>query len=219
MFDREVTEEMVEQSVKKLDELLNEDESFLGYGLTANVHSLDDIRGICCKINKAEKEIPPDIFVNSPEEELNILSKLKELHLSVRTPEPYCSHIIDLGKRKYLVMEQLNAVSVRDVLEGPEELPELFDFESFFKKLEYFVAEMHENGIYHRDLHAGNIMIHKVTGEPYVIDFGTGIATFRGDEEPYKVSVGVGDNMPLPKDEYMLRTVKENVKKAKLLTK
>jgi serine/threonine protein kinase len=190
----------------------------LGYGATANVHTLDQIRGVCCKINKPEDEIPDESFVNSPAEELNILSYLDKEHLSVRTPKPYCSNIIDLGKRKYLVMEQLNAVSVRDIFEGKEELPQLFDFESFFKKLEHFVVEMHEAGVYHRDLHEGNIMIDKVTGAPYVIDFGTGIKTFRGDEEPYNVPIAAGEYIKLLDDDFMLKGVKEKVK-AKLLTK
>lgn len=211
-------EKLIRRSVEKLDEILDEEETFLGFGATANVHSLDQLRGVCCKINKPDEDIPPESFVNTPDVELAILSFIYEENRVVRTPKPYASEIIDLGKRKYLVMEQLNAVSVRDVLEGKEKLPESFDFESFFEKVETFLLKMHGVGVYHRDLHEGNIMIDKETGEPYVIDFGTGIKTFSGDDEPYKISIGVGEYFNLPKDEYMLKGVKEKVK-AQLLTK
>jgi len=81
----------------------------------------------------------------------------------------------NLAKVDIIAMKELNAVSVEDVLRGLEEIPENFKAEDFWKKIRGFVAEMHEKGIYHRDLHGGNVMIGKSDGKPYVIDFGTAV--------------------------------------------
>ena len=215
VLKKENKEMLIQRSVEKLDEILDNEETFLGEGATALVHSL--IPGICCKIFRLDKDIPPESFVNTPEDELDIMTKIKNLQHQVHTPKPCYANIIETSKRKYLVMEELKAVSLRDILEGRAKFPKAFDFESFFRDIESFLEKIHNMGVYHRDLHEGNIMIDK-KGKPYVIDFGTGVKTFVSDDTPYKIDIGVGDYFNLPNDEGMLRGVREKVR-AKHLTK
>jgi serine/threonine protein kinase len=50
--------------------------------------------------------------------------------------------------------------------------------------LKEFVSRLHERGIYHRDLHEGNIMIDVNDGRPCVIDFGA--STYATDYDAYR---------------------------------
>lgn len=100
--------------------------------------------------------------------------KLAELHIGV--PEPYYSS--ELGHDKLIAMEKLPAKSVDDILRGIGSLPEWFDIDRFCDNLEKFLNALHEQGLYHRDMHVGNVMIRQSIEEPadgwwgYVIDFG-----------------------------------------------
>ncbi len=97
-----------------------------------------------------------------------------------------------------------------DVLQGRADLPVNFDLASFRNDLVDFVQKIHEAGIYHRDLHEGNIMIDKETGEIYVIDFGAA-SEFYGEPEPgergpYHVMKD-GVDRKLTSDEAMVKSV------------
>ena len=79
------------------------------------------------------------------------------------------------------VMERLKAFNLQDALDKKEDLPENFNIDDFFSALGKFISAMHEEkGIFHRDLHGGNIMIERETGMPCVIDFG---AAKKGSDE------------------------------------
>jgi len=54
---------------------------------------------------------------------------------------------------------------------------------SFFDKITNTIKLLNKNGIYHRDLHARNIMIDK-NGEPFIVDFGSGLID-RNNADPY----------------------------------
>lgn len=60
-------------------------------------------------------------------------------------------------------------------------------------KLRPFLAKLHEQGIYHRDLNVRNLMIGE-DGLIYVIDFGKGIRSAPNDDSVYDAQEGKHDN-------------------------
>jgi len=94
----------------------------------------------------------------------------------VGVPMPF--YATELGADKVFAMEKLNAKSVDDILRGMGRVPEWFDLDSFCDQLQDFFEAAHANGLYHRDMHVGNIMISQSVTEPedgkwgHVIDFG-----------------------------------------------
>jgi tRNA A-37 threonylcarbamoyl transferase component Bud32 len=70
----------------------------------------------------------------------------------------------------------LDAVNLQLVINGDEMMPDNFNKEEFFDSLGEYVGEMHfQKNIAHGDLYARNIMVDRVTGKPYVIDFGRSV--------------------------------------------
>lgn len=205
----ELTRERVVQTVEKL---LREKKNLLGSGLTAEVHYPVDNTQVCYKIitrrqvhgknaphadtvvtyrRDDDEERPP---CNTLFTEGKFLSELQGidpevcvprayLHMSVSSEDEGETYIVN-NEVAVLSMERLNAVSIRDVLEGRAQIPHTFKEEEFFKKLERFIQSMNEKGFFHRDLHAGNIMIDLETGNPRVIDFGD--ATYGREEDAYE---------------------------------
>lgn len=104
-------------------------------------------------------------------------------------PTPY--YEIELNATQVIAMEKLHAKSVDDILRGFGSLPEWFDVDRFCDSLRSFLEAMHEEGLYHRDMHFGNVMISQhrswKNGEPmgYIIDFGLSARAFE-NMEPYK---------------------------------
>lgn len=88
----------------------------------------------------------------------------------VSVPEVF--YFVTDRKTEAFAMETLNAVSIRDIKEGKEDTPESFDSGIFFNEAKAYLERMHAAGYYHRDLNLGNIMMHRETGLPCVIDFG-----------------------------------------------
>ncbi|MDQ1343883.1 MAG: Protein kinase protein [Patescibacteria group bacterium] len=60
------------------------------------------------------------------------------------------------------------------------------------KKLRKFLKELHDEGIYHRDLNVRNIML-TPEGDIYVIDFGKGIQSSPNDFGAYDTQEGMGN--------------------------
>jgi len=94
----------------------------------------------------------------------------------VGVPMPF--YATELGADKVFAMEKLNAKSVDDILRGMGRVPDWFDLEEFCNQLQDFFDAAHAAGLYHRDMHVGNIMISQSLTEPtdgkwgHVIDFG-----------------------------------------------
>ena len=106
----------------------------------------------------------------------------------VRVPKVF-AFISEPGTRA-ITMELLNAPSLRKVVKRKtEKMPENFDEEKFFSALEAFIKAMHERGYYHRDLHAGNVLVHRETGMPCVIDFGLSKKVAPEEGDPYREQV------------------------------
>jgi serine/threonine protein kinase len=102
-----------------------------------------------------------------------------------------------------LLMETMDAVSVDDLMRKGGLPPDGFDYEKFCAQIQDFIASMHERKLYHRDLHAGNVMVERGTGRPVIIDFGrSGLST---EEEAYIEEVRPGQKMHFIRDEQMFR--------------
>jgi serine/threonine protein kinase len=82
-------------------------------------------------------------------------------------------------------MEKLSGFSLAQFLQNPESysLPNSFDIDSFFQKIEDALQILNEKGYFHRDLNgnAGNIYI-TLEGDPYIIDFGSAVKSITPDE-------------------------------------
>jgi serine/threonine protein kinase len=168
-------------------EVLNK-ENKIDDGNFANVFvQEDEYPGLCFKKLKPLREPK-----NSVHEEGKILDQIKNgVGGDVRTPMPYVSaeqfvkhengRII---KRRLLVMERIDGITLRDIIEPvssdkKQELPENFNIEDYFTKLRTFFTNLHDKyKIYHRDVNIGNLMIQSESLDPAVIDFGE---SFWGD--------------------------------------
>lgn len=172
------------------------EKNFIGEGNTARVYRHPEKPELCIKyihsLNEQEGNIHPDT-------ETELMNDVRNLHTSVIVPDPIALVTTpfrrntknELVKEYGLVMEYIDGTTLEELekmLESkdPEiELPENFDAETFFKTIREFLVQIHSVGIYHRDIHTGNIMIHKKTGAPVVIDFGKSIKKFLSEEDPY----------------------------------
>jgi serine/threonine protein kinase len=210
--------EMLEKRQEEIGELIEDLSKSLGEGNTANIRFLEANERLCLKIYKRPEQVPAGIFYLSPESEERFLENLEHINTKVRVPKVYASFETadgsTDGKHQFLIMEALSAVSVDDVLQGRAELPKAFDFSTFKTDLLDFVQKMHDERIYHRDLHEGNIMINKENGELYVIDFGAA-GEFYGEPEPgergpYHITID-GQTRVLTSDESMVKTVSKKL--------
>ena len=156
-------------------------ERFLGNGASCDVFTLRESnitnKLTCVKVVRDyQKYAEGHTLLN----EMEILDSIHDIDVEgVRTPEPlfaFSSIRID-----GMVMEHLDAVNFRRVIEGQttegvkDTIPPAFDVDVYFSRLRKYTDVMHARGVVHNDLHLRNLMIHRVTGLPYVIDFGKAI--------------------------------------------
>lgn len=139
---------------------------------------------------KRIKKNPP-VICNDIDEENAFQIKAQEA--GVRTPLPLIS--LQTNKGPCFLMERIEGHSMKDILQKPELLPKDFKYDNFFKLLENQISLMHRAGLYHRDLHSGNVMIDKES-LPVIIDFGSAINgsgsdfTYEGDVLSYNKKLG-----------------------------
>tara|TARA_B100000508_G_scaffold137106_1_gene130998 strand:+ start:84 stop:998 length:915 start_codon:yes stop_codon:yes gene_type:complete len=161
-------------------------------------------------VDKSEiKNLPPEVCYKFAKDEetprgRNTLSMEASIHTdfyyaSLEVPEhgigvPIPMYATEVGKDKLLAMEKLPARSIDDILRGMGRLPDWFDVDDFCDQLSEFLTAMHDRGLYHRDMHIGNIMISQSEELPedgkqgYVIDFGLSAHGVAG-LDPYKKEV------------------------------
>lgn len=182
----ERAESIRREFIAYVEKLLERQENFVGKGSIAEVHELDANSRICVKIindsrgygtiDHVASERP---YYNSPKLEAEFMADLQSIRGEVGVPKPYYyieRNVIDPSGESAavsaLAMEHLDAVSIDDVLMGREPLPAAYDPDTFWDKIERFLERMHDKGIFHRDIKAGNLMIGRQDAKPYVIDFG-----------------------------------------------
>ena len=127
---------------------------------------------ICFKKTKKN----PLIKCNDINEEHKFQMKVRKL--GVRTPFTLMSTETN-EKEEYLVMEKINGCTVKEAIDNPALLPKNFNYKIFIDDLNDQILKMHNkngvgDGVYHRDLHQGNVMINQ-DGLAVIIDFGTAI--------------------------------------------
>jgi serine/threonine protein kinase len=216
--------EMGEVSVESIKETINT--------IKANQQLIGEGGDAFVVVDKNEiRELPPEICYKFAKEEetkrgRNSLSREAEIHADfyravetigssqIGVPMPF--YVTEIGSDKMLAMEKLPARSVADVLRGIGSVPEWLDVDAFCDELEVFFQLMHERGLYHRDVHEGNIMICQTPEPPqdgkwgYLIDFGL---SGHGEEDmdPY-VKETNGTRFTYSKDNAIINKVRHTLK-------
>ena len=196
-----------------IEHLIERGDRQVGKGKTAEVHYAGTNNGVCIKIiNK--KTIQEDAqFFHSIKQEAWLHDEAFKISDRVRVPKPYLSWILqdDNGDNvEIFVMEKLPAITLDSIINGDESVPANFDIRNFFELLREFIQKLHDAGIYHRDLHAGNVMVDIETGDPYVIDFGSSIKAL-GDEDPYAQYLPDGSIFKFRTDESSILRLKKEL--------
>ena len=179
-------------------------ENFIGEGATAKVFASKTNPNICYKIIHSEGDCG---FRNPVDEEADILEKAEKIsrQCNVKVPKPYYSMITNKGDRfEVLIMERIHALSLREILEGNLDVDESFDYKKFVEKIDIFFSKLHEQNIYHRDAHWGNIMIEIGTNTPCIIDFGASTELLISSEDPYKI-INYQNTTTFTPDEHRIR--------------
>jgi len=169
------------------------------------------LQNACIKKTKEK----PQIQYNNINDEHKIQKKLKEMGL--RTPLTLVSFKTVEGE--YFIMERIKGYSVREIIKDSTLMPEKFHFETFCKSLDEQIAIMHnkdkmQNGIYHRDLHEGNVMIDE-EGLPVIIDFGTAVEG-TGSDNTYSESVSMY-NPKKERYEFVSGYFKDDIEMSKII--
>ncbi len=204
--------EHLHENACKLAEQFFQTERELGYGQTANIYNTTEESNICLK-RLNQKELKKYPFMNNLEEEADFLERVHKIITpedNIKVPLPIV--IINSEKEEVvervnlkgekvclpvkireniLAMERINGPSLADIFSPKEQrfkkpAPEGIDWNIFFRKLKTFVTKMNDLGIFHRDLHKGNIMIDPETHNPVIIDFGFARKKFFDDEEVFQ---------------------------------
>lgn len=193
------SEQLSYKGMRRALRMINESAQQIGMGgdafvVVSKVETLDGVSEVCYKFSKAA-ETPRGRNVMDQEMDIHsqfyeLLSPLEELQIGVPKPLYYC----EMANQKFIAMEKLPARSVDDLLRGFGSLPDWFDddcVDVFCDELTKTLDVCHANGLYHRDLHMGNIMVAQAkTREDapklgYIIDFGLSSRGIDG-MEPYK---------------------------------
>ena len=160
--------------------------------LVATTESVDGSYDICYKFSK-EPETPRgrnsmDVETELQNEFQNIINTIPDNSIAV--PEAY--YYTQIGNQKFVAMEKLQAKSIDDLRRGLGSLPAWVTerhIDQFIQDLISAIDTCHQEGLYHRDMHLGNIMFTQSPSETdklgYIIDFGL---SGRGQEglDPYR---------------------------------
>ncbi len=202
--------------VARITEVEREAHTLLGAGKAARVVASIDNPEVCYKIMLPLGKVPPGTNSVAVEADLqDEISALGEFN-GVRVPTVYT--YLEQENTRAIVMERLDAPSLRDIFDEKEEWPASFEANTFFGALKGFLEAMHGHGYHHRDLHEGNVLVDRETGLPRVIDFGYGTRVY-GDDDPYRkeyVETGHSKQLVLMSDMGGLQSLKIAVHKARL---
>jgi len=195
------------EKIKSSIEKIRQNQKFLGEGKSGRVYSFEE-ESFCIKerINNN-----PEFSFNDIESEMEI--QIEATKYGVRVPLPILTLKTANGK-KFLVMERIFGTSIQDIEEGKADFPIDFNIEEFFKEVKVMMAKMHENNLYHRDLHSGNIMLEVKDGKikPVIIDFGHSSYSY-GEDDPYMEEnfPRIGHNKKFPKDDLEIKSIKDRI--------
>ncbi len=183
--NKEDAERIKEDAVRVAKSIIERDDNIIGTGGTGRVHTSERHPGICYKfIFNAGEEYTA---YNDVLEEERITNIVRDLEVEgTRCPKTILAFSIE--GISVLVLEKLNAITLKQAIQNPGSIPENFNPETFFSKLESYITAMHNTcRVHHRDLHDSNIMIDLETGDPRVIDFGRSVDAVLGNDDPYTI--------------------------------
>ncbi|NCS99424.1 hypothetical protein GW765_00370 [Candidatus Parcubacteria bacterium] len=161
-----------------MEEVMKKSEK-IGTGQNAEVFNLPGYEELCVK--KIFRN--PDKVINPLETEAEIQREVFDM--GIPTPMYYKKLRDNTTGQQYLVMERIDGYSVGDLLHAIDESRSIFEshkdkintivenynHDDFVEKIRGMVKKLHDNNLYHKDLHTGNIMINK-EGDPIIIDWG-----------------------------------------------
>lgn len=184
-----IEEFQVDSICEKAEKIIRK-ENELGVGKSADVYLENFQEGDLAYKIVRDIVFP---FQNDVKTEADLMLKAKGLAGGdVIIPTPFARLFYKNESEKFykdkknlevLVMKAIDGFTVEDAVKNPSLMAGL-DVEGFKNKLISFAKRMHENNLYHRDLHDRNIMIDRKTLKPVVIDFGVSAIVF-GDDMPY----------------------------------
>ncbi|MBI5230212.1 MAG: phosphotransferase [Candidatus Magasanikbacteria bacterium] len=132
---------------------------------------------MCCKALKPDGRKP----INTLEIEFEILERAYEAGVPV--PKPL-AHIQDTKTgQEYMLMQAITGSTLEEYQAKARRVISKKDIAHFQTQLASMIAALHKAGIYHRDLHMGNIMRDDATGALYIIDFGQSKRIFLSEEK------------------------------------
>jgi len=159
--------------VKKMEEVLNNADNYVNHGASGVVYSFGKT-GFCTKLMR-DRSIPrPSYYkkTNTALEEFMFMKRLQGFE-SEGVRIPGLVEIMEGKTYQAILMEQLDAVNLQEIINGRKPVPEKFELDHFFDSLDGFIQDMHsEKDILHNDLEFRNIMVDNETGTPYLVDFG-----------------------------------------------
>lgn len=158
-----------EAQIRRLiEELARNESNSIGKGTIAEVYINENFPEYCFKIvyNTDDYKLG-----NTIEEEFEWMENIFYLRVQkVRMPKP--KFFVQNDKMHVLVMETINGATLEEVMSGEKKIPPNVNWNNFFNKVKDYTEELHNLGIYHRDMTGKNIMIDFETLEPVIIDFG-----------------------------------------------
>ena len=183
----ELRERTIEE-VKRLSEKIRSEEyQERGYGQVAKIKASEKDAHVCYKYITNEELYKLE---NNIGKEMHIQTQYREAAEEMeenRCKIPYPIYYNMDNYSHFCMMENIQGCNIQELLGEQGKLPQEFDPEEFFAHLQEFIEQMNKKGMYHRDLHKGNIMVEYGSGSPVVIDFGKSLDSAKEGyvEDPY----------------------------------
>jgi len=184
--------EAIKESIERAHE--HGSEYFLGAGHNGEVIASTRQEGVCYKTLFLERA--RTLGASVAREALlqhNARSALESAELERYIPK--VEGFVKTEVVQAIKMEKIDGFSLRQYLEDPEQyqLPDEFDIDRFFNRVEQVVQHLNDQGYFHRDLHgnAGNVLIAD-NGEPVLVDFGAAVRAV--DYEPEDTTYAIVPN-------------------------
>lgn len=228
-FKREAGPEFTKEKQKELARQILEEQyqrrKNLGKGKAAEVWDSDNdfLKKILC----VKTTHDPTASVNNPSREFDLQLEYSKAGVRVPKAQILIQEKNDkLQKQDFIVMEKINGPNLEQLLDQMEAEDKKFTADEF-KRISNDIAEQiekaHAAGLYHRDLHFGNIMFDEEMNV-YLIDFGDATTAFASSEDSEIYSTDtVRDGKPVrvvfPKDEDVLAEFRRNVIRRKFVQK
>lgn len=187
--------------------------NLLGAGINAEVTDSPSSPNVCFKVLFADRAeaLRVNIFKEAGFQH-QVQQLLSERSDCAQVPE--ILSVVHDGNVQAIMMKQVDGVSLKRLIEVPGSLllPDDFDIDEFFEKLQRSLDLMHEYGYFHRDLtnNAGNVLIDKA-GEPWIIDFGACVKSIDPERSTNSYQLTLGGARFLQKDDYGISLLKERL--------